>query len=107
MNANFSFNNPEAKAQFIRTMQRMERNAQLIKDEGHNCGDCAAFPCFRHTPADYTAGLCFQSVKQCRQECSHYKYPEFPARGGVCDLDGQRVKYDQECHIESEKKSKL
>lgn len=95
--------------QFEKDLRRfLIEPAKRNQQELYECGNCAAFPCFRKNPSSTPAGLCFQNAKQCRQECNNYKYEgSMPAQEGVCSLDGQKVSYCQECHIPLEKKSKL
>jgi len=95
------FNSPEDKEAF---MKRCVREI-AIKEEGYKCGFCAAFPCFRGYKEENPAGCCFQATRRCRQECSQYKYPEFPAEGGICTLDNTNVNYEQNCHIPKIKKT--
>jgi len=96
------FNNPEDKQAFLKRMIR----GVVMLDEGYKCGQCAAYPCFRHRKEEEPAGLCFQPLRLCRQECDSYSYKDAPARGGICKKDNQPVAYCQECHI-PEMRSKI
>lgn len=51
------------------------------------------------------AGLCYQGIRQCRQECGDFiqiegsgKAPKFQIRG-TCKKDGLEVLYDAECRF--------
>lgn len=70
------------------------------------CTKCAAYPCFRNPGKNDSGAMCFQKIRQCRQECDFYNYKQFPASGGVCRKDNKRVEYLQECHIEEMKYQK-
>ena len=59
--------------------------------------------------AEKPAGLCFQHVRQCRQECGNYnqlKTESFWLKG-ICKIDKKEVNYEDECHISEIKKPKL
>src|SRR3989338_6344945 len=51
--------------------------------------------------ASQPAGLCFQSVRRCAQECANYINinDAAPADGGICKLTGKAVSYEDECHV--------
>lgn len=100
----FHFGSKEGKQNFLSQLGTMVQKSRLVREEGLNCGQCAAYPCFRHTrPED--SGLCFQAVRQCRQECDYFlqdlgsgKAPEFQITG-TCNFDKSKVNYQAECHI--------
>jgi hypothetical protein len=102
-----SFNSQEDKEKFEDRLKQMSDKSRLVAEEGYKCGHCAAHPCYRHCGENDPAGLCFQSIRQCRQECDDYNYEEFPADGGVCKKLNKHVKYEQICIIEKERLDRL
>ena len=124
------FVSKEARDGFLGVLANMEAKTERNKEEGYICGNCAAYPCFRTPASDLVekgdffgqgeegrakeeglrrAGLCFQQVRQCRQECDFYHQQEtedFWPRG-ICKKDNAKVVYEQECHIDEIKKSRL
>ena len=101
------FRSKEVRDGFLDSLKRVLDKHDLDREEGHTCGDCAAFPCFRAYGEDYPSGLCFQQVRLCRQECKNYNYDSVPADGGICKIDSQGVNYCDECHIEEFRRSRL
>jgi hypothetical protein len=104
------FVSKEAKDDFLSVIAEMTAKAKRNKEEGYTCGNCAAYPCFRaRGDASRPAGLCFQHVRQCRQECDFYNQKEtgefWP--NGICRKDNSKVIYNQECHIDEVKRSRL
>ncbi|MEK6886886.1 MAG: hypothetical protein AABW88_03565 [Nanoarchaeota archaeon] len=122
----FGFTSAETKEQFLENIANMGDKARSININKTTCGECAAYPCYRRLTKLYTtlldnpslsseqresfskrkeaerkakAGLCFQVVRKCRQECDHYSYAKYPADGGHCNLDSKPVSYEQECHV--------
>jgi len=106
------FDTPRDKKNFLRTLGNFVDKLDRNKEEGYRCKDCAAYPCFRGRGGEERAGGCFQNVRQCRQECKFYLSNTIdgtaaPGFGGKCKLDEVNVEYNQECHIERIKKSRL
>ena len=126
VNIRFGFNSDEKKKQFLENIVDMNDKAISIKINKTTCGECAAYPCFRKLTSLYNsllnnpaisperrqyilkskqeernkrAGLCFQVIRHCRQECDYYNYDSCPAHGGYCRIDSQPVSYEQECRI--------
>ena len=124
----FGFNPAEKKQQFLEILVEASDKARSIKKNKTVCGECAAYPCYRRLTKlcssllenpnlsseqkdsflkrkederNAEAGLCFQVVRKCRQECDYYRYERFPAEGGHCRLDSKPVFYMQECHVPS------
>jgi len=94
----------DIKQEFLNNLKSIYIRTKRNKDEGYRCGHCAAYPCFRMTSESEPTGLCFQPVKQCRQECKNYISKTIDgfttlANGGNCRIDKQDVAYCQECHI--------
>lgn len=90
------------------TLTWMVEKHDLVKGEGYKCGHCAAYPCYRNPPNERSAGLCFQNVRQCRDECDNYVNKNgYPAGGGICKITKLEVEYCEECSVESMKVSKL
>jgi hypothetical protein len=65
----FKFSSKENKNRFIGILQNMVRKNEEIVSGKYVCGFCAAYPCFRRREKNDSAGLCFQRIRQCRQEC--------------------------------------
>lgn len=84
----------------------ISKKSEFVRSKGYTCGQCAAYPCFRENRKNVPAGICFQLVRQCAQECDFYDYENFPADGGICKLDGSKVRYEQECHIPEQRGQK-
>lgn len=133
----FGFDTLQKKREFLRTLENMVTKTEEIKQKDYTCGKCAAFPCFRSGESELIdgpfmirylsehpekiglyrerikqemsqkAGLCFQLIRECRQECDNYGYKNCPGEGGNCKLDGQQVDYNQECHITEHKSQNL
>ena len=130
-NVFLSFDSKNAKEGFLNILKNMTDKNKRNKEEGYKCGNCAAYPCFRTISSQIlakglvsglkhyeerakkealrSAGLCFQHVRLCRQECNFYikKETEEFWPGGVCKKDNSDVTYEQECHIDDIKKSRL
>lgn len=103
----FRFKDSETKKTFVNQISQMCETARINREEGYKCGHCAAQPCFRHRRDSNLAGLCFQRVRLCRQECDNYiTTGQGSAKGGICKIDGQKVAYEQECHIPKMKSKK-
>ena len=101
----FLFDSKNAKNNFLEGIGNMIQKAEEIKEKNHICGDCAAYPCFRNIEEDSSAGLCYQDVRQCRDECNEFvkidgsgKSPEFQIRG-TCKKDNSEVLYEAECRF--------
>jgi len=99
------FESKKAKDNFIDQMVQMNDKSELIKSEGYLCGDCAAYPCFRGHGEESPAGLCYQEVRLCRQECNYFiqnrdsgKSPYFIIIGN-CKKDNSFVYYNSECRF--------
>lgn len=133
----FRFDTPQKKQEFLSTLENMATKTEEIKKKNYTCGKCAAFPCFRSGESELIdgpfmirylsehpekiglyrerikqemnqkAGLCFQLIRECRQECDNYMYKNYPGEGGICRLDSQQVDYNQECHIPENKSQNL
>jgi len=101
------FDSNEAKQGFLNNISDMCKKSKIIQEEGYKCGHCAAHPCYRHREDEDNAGLCFQPLRRCRQECSNYNYIRFPADGAICKKFSKLVSYEQLCIAEQEKLDKL
>ena len=95
----------EAKDNFQKCLFQLAGKSAILELRGYTCGQCAAYPCFRNTLEEEDAGLCFQNVRQCRQECPYFvidensgKSPDFVTRGS-CRRDGTFVCYDSVCRF--------
>jgi hypothetical protein len=87
----------------------VEKNKK-VKEGNLTCGQCAVYPCFRHYTSSTGAGLCYQEVRECRQECDNFiqdiesgKAPLFIITG-TCRKDNSKVIYDTPCKYEIEKR---
>ena len=103
------FESKKAKDNFLRDIRGMTDKSNLIKTKGYTCGGCAAYPCFRSVLENAPAGLCYQEIRECRQECNDFvqikgsgKSPEFQIRGN-CKRDNAIVNYDAKCRFLDEK----
>lgn len=99
----FKFDSERAKDRFLEIMAQGFRKSDEIKEKNYTCGGCAAQPCFRYRKDSDPAGLCYQTVRLCRQECDYFlkdlnsgKAPEFQITG-QCKRDSSQVSYEQEC----------
>lgn len=114
----------EAKDNFLKNLMEMSDKADLIEEKSFTCGSCAAYPCFRtvssqlfikykeeghrqsaEKEATGKAGLCYQEVRECRQECNDFiqidgsgKSPEFQIKG-TCKRDNIIVNYNARCRF--------
>ena len=108
----FAFESPLAKENFLNNIRQVHEKNERINSQKLTCGQCATYPCFRYPRDNDRAGLCYQEVRQCRQECDCFhqtegsgKSPEFKITG-TCREDNSKVAYEQECHIEKYKTRK-
>ena len=95
----------EAKQNFTDDISSMMRKSEEITKNNYICGTCAAFSCFRNPSPSDRAGLCYQTERECRQECDSFlqdhesgKSPQFQITG-TCKKDGQNVLYEQSCRF--------
>lgn len=105
-NVQFKFESRLAKESFLASIIKMNEKAELIKSQNLTCGSCAAYLCFRDVSSEDRAGLCYQEVRECRQECDYFqqhlgsgKAPFFIITG-TCRRDNSRVIYEDVCKFE-------
>ena len=102
-NIKFIFETQEAKENFINSLTRMSNKSQTIKEGNYICGNCVAYPCFRHKSKEDRAGLCYQEIRLCRDECESFirdknsgKSPYFKITG-ICNKDNSNTNYESIC----------
>lgn len=97
------FESDLAKDCFTASLLEMHEKIEEIKSQNCTCGDCAAYLCFRNHKEDASAGLCYQEVRQCRQECGDFIQKEGSGKSplfiitGICKKDDSKVVYGHEC----------
>jgi hypothetical protein len=93
----------DPESSFGRLLVSMVQKGNWIKEKKITCGDCAAYPCFRNQREIDIAGLCYQNVRRCRQECDYFiqdkesgKFPLLQIEG-TCKKDNSIVIYEHPC----------